>query len=143
MKTLFSLCLGALLALPVFAQDVASLSHNDEIRWTLVTEQIKTSLDSEYQSVREQTLKNAIVIVTLYRDKIDLADERTLLRKIYAESESMQNRNLALALLHTIGGESVKQFLDQNSTDTEFEEVRMTLVSVLNDYYTNYRERIG
>ncbi len=143
MKTLLSFCFTALIALPVFAQDAISLSHYDEIRWDLAKEQIKTSLDSEYQSVREQTLKNAIVLVTLYRDKIDLTDEGSILRKIYAESKSADNRKLALALLHTIGGENVKEFLSQNSTNAESDEVRITLASVLNDYYTNYHKRVG
>ncbi|MCY4170805.1 MAG: hypothetical protein OXE59_08555 [Bacteroidetes bacterium] len=141
MKIIFALCFAIILAVPASAQNVASLIHNEEIRWSLTTEQIKSSLDSEYQSVREQTLKNAIVIVTLYRDKIDLTDERGLLRKIYTESKFSDNRKLALALLHTIGGDSVKEFLNENSTATELEEVRVTLASVLNDYYTNYHER--
>jgi len=138
MKTFFAFCFTALFALPAFSQNVASVMNDESIRWNLATAQIETSLGSEYQSVREQTLKNAIVIVTLYRDKIDLSDEGSLLRKVYDESESLDHRKLALALLYTIGGDRVQEFLDLNSTEAEAEEVRITLASVLNDYFTHY-----
>ncbi len=137
MKTLFAFCFSALLALPVFAQDVASVLENDDIRWNLAAAQIESSLDSEYQSVREQTLKNAIVLATLYRDKFDLSDQRSLLRKIYKESKSDQNHKLALALLHTIGGVRAQDFLARNETQAESEEIRLVLASVLNEYYNS------
>ncbi|MCY4158394.1 MAG: hypothetical protein OXE92_01595 [Bacteroidetes bacterium] len=139
MKTLFSFCLAALLSVPVFAQDVASTLDNEEFRWNLAVAQIEMSLDSEYQSVREQTLKNAIVIVTLYRDKINLADQSSLLRKIYQESESHRNRQLALALLQTIGGNRAQDLLARTATEAETDQVRITLASVLNDYFNTHQ----
>ena len=138
MKPFLALCLTALFVLPVFSQNVASIIHDETARWNLATAQIETSLDSKYQSVREQTLKNAIVIVTLYRDKIDLSEEGSILRKVYEEAESVHHRKLALALLYTIGGDRVQQYLDLNSTEAESEQVRITLASVLNDYFTHY-----
>ncbi len=137
MKTLFAFCFSAILALPIFAQDVASVLEDDGIRWNLAAAQIESSLDSEYQSVREQTLKNAIVLATLYRDKFDLSDDGVLLRKIYKESESHQNHKLALALLHTIGGFRAQELLTRNQTQAESDEVRLVLVSVLNEYYNS------
>ncbi len=137
MKTLFALCFSALLAVPVFAQDVASILDDDNIRWNLAAAQIETSLDSEYQSVREQTLKNAIILATLYRDKFDLSDDGSLLRKIYRESESHENHKLALALLHTIGGTRVQEFLTHTTSQTESDEIRLVLASVLNEYYNS------
>ena len=142
MKTLFAFCFTALLALPVFAQDVATVLDNDQIRWNLATVQIETSLDSDYQSVREQTLKNAIVLATLYRDKVDLADQGSILRKVYKESKSSSNRKLALALLHAIGGNRANDFLARNATQVESDEIRLLLASVLNDYYTNQQQTV-
>ena len=139
MKNLFAFCFTALLAVPLVAQDVAPVLANEEIRWNLAIAQIETSLDSEYQSVREQTLKNAIIIVTLYRDKIDLTDQGSLLRKVYRESKSSSNRKLALALLQTIGGDRAQTFLARNTTEAESEEVRIILASVLNDYFNTHQ----
>ncbi len=139
MKTFLALCFTAILTVPLFAQDVAPVLVKEEIRWNLAVAQIEASLDSEYQSVREQTLKNAIVIATLYRDKVNLADRGSLLRKVYRESKSSGNRKLALALLQTIGGDRAQDFLARNATEAESEEVRTTLVSVLNDYFDTHR----
>ncbi len=137
MRTLFALCFSALFAVPLFAQDVASILDDDNIRWNLAAAQIETSLDSEYQSVREQTLKNAIILATLYRDKFDLSDDGSLLRKIYRESESDENHKLALALLHTIGGTRVHDLLIHTTSQTESDEIRLVLASVLNEYYNS------
>lgn len=143
MKTLFAFCFTALLTLPVFAQDITTVLDNDQIRWNLATVQIENSLDSDYQSVREQTLKNAIVLATLYRDKVDLADQGSILRKVYKESESSDNRNLALALLHAIGGNRANDFLARNETQVESDEIRLLLASVLNDYFVNQQTAVA
>lgn len=137
MKTLFALCFSALLAVPLFAQDVASVLEDDNVRWNLAAAQIEVSLESEYQSVREQTFKNAIVLATLYRHDFDLSNQGSLLRKIYKETESGENQKLALALLHTIGGTRAQDLIDRNPTQVAPDEVRLVLVSVLNDYYNS------
>jgi len=139
MKNLFAFCFTALLAVPIFAQDVTPVLENEEVRWNLAIAQIETSLNSEYQAVREQTLKNAIIIVTLYRDKINLANQGSLLRKIYQESKSSENRHLALALLQTIGGNRAQDFLARNASESETNQVRITLASVLNDYFEAHK----
>ncbi len=138
MKKLLSLYLLVLFAVPVLAQDSTPMLADETVRWNLVIAQLETSLDSEYQSVREQTLKNAIVLATLYRDKVDLADQRSLLRKVYEESKSSKNRKLSLALLQAIGGHRVQDFLARNATQAESDEGRLTVASVLNDYYSNH-----
>ena len=142
MKQLLAFCLLVLFAAPVLAQDSTPALANEAVRWNLAVAQLETSLDSEYQSVREQTLKNAIVLATLYRDKVDLAGERSLLNKIYEESKSPMNRKLALALLQAIGGNRAQDFLARNTTRAEFDEGRLTVASVLNDYYINYHNPV-
>ncbi len=140
MKNLFVICFSMLLSVPVFAQNTTSLLEDEKIRWNLAAAQIEASLDSEYESVREQTLKNAIVIVTLYRDKINLANQGSLLKKIYNESESPEHRKLAFALLQTIGGNRAQDYLARHATQSESEEFRMVLASVLNDYFMSRQD---
>ncbi len=140
MKYFFAICFSVLLSVPVFAQNPASLLEDEKIRWNLAAAQIEVSLDSEYESVREQTLKNAIVIVTLYRDKINLANQGSLLKKIYVESKSAEHRNLAFALLQTIGGNRAQDYLARHATQAESDEVRMVLVTVLNDYFNSRQD---
>ena len=142
MKQLLAFCLLVLFAAPVLAQDSTPVLANETVRWNLAIAQLETSLDSEYQSVREQTLKNAIVLATLYRDKVDLAGQRSLLHKIYEESKSPKNRKLAVALLQAIGGNRAQDFLARNTTQAEFDEGRLTVASVLNDYYINHQNPV-
>ena len=142
MKQLLAFCLLVLFAAPVLAQDSTPILADETVRWNLAIAQLETSLDSEYQSVREQTLKNAIVLATLYRDKVDLADQRSLLHKIYEESKSPKNRKLAVALLQAIGGNRAQDFLARNTTQAEFDEGRLTVASVLNDYYINHQNPV-
>lgn len=142
MKQLLAFCLLVLFAAPVLAQDSTPILADETVRWNLAIAQLETSLDSEYQSVREQTLKNAIVLATLYRDKVDLAGQRSLLRKIYEESKSPKNRNLALALLQAIGSDRAQDFLARNATQAEYDEGRLTVASVLNDYYNNHQNPV-
>ncbi len=130
-----------LLSVPIFAQDAPSVLEDERIRWNLAAAQIEASLDSEYEFVRQQTLKNAIIIVTLYRDKIDLANQESLLNKIYNESESKNQRNLALALLQTIGGERAQDYMARHATQNESNEVRTVLASVLKDYLESCETR--
>lgn len=142
MKQLLAFCLLVLFAAPVLAQDSTPILADETVRWNLAVAQLETSLDSEYQAVREQTLKNAIVLATLYRDKVDLADQRSLLHKVYEESKSSKNRKLALALLQAIGGNRAQDFLARNTTQAEFDEGRLTVASVLNDYYNNHQNPV-
>ncbi|MCY3615376.1 MAG: hypothetical protein OXH03_09845 [Bacteroidetes bacterium] len=142
MKQILAFSLLVLFAAPVLAQDSPPALANETVRWNLAIAQLETSLDSEYQSIREQTLKNAIVLATLYRDKVDLAGQRSLLHKIYEESKSPKNRKLAVALLQAIGGNRAQDFLARNTTQAEFDEGRLTVASVLNDYYINHQNPV-
>lgn len=139
MKLFVAFCLSAFLVLPVFAQDVGTTLEDDQIRWKLVSAQIESSLESEYESVREQTLKNAIVMVTLYRHEIRLSNREELLRRVYEESKFPKHRELSLALLQAIGGNIAQNFLSRQATQVEKDQVRTVLASVLRDYFESHR----
>lgn len=139
MKTFVAFCLSVFLVLPVFAQDVGTILKDDHIRWSLVTAQIESSLESEYPTVREQTLKNAIVAVTLYRDKINLSNQEMLLRRVYEESKFPDHRELSLALLQAIGGTTAQDLLTHHTTEVEKDHVRAVLASVLRDYFESHQ----
>lgn len=121
---------------PVFAQEPVALANGDKIRWTLATEQIKLSLDSPNEMIRMQTLKNMIVMATLYRDKVDMSVHTKLIRETYEESTSRGQRKLALAALQAIGGYRAFDYIERNASPADFEEGRMVVASVLNDYFT-------
>ena len=142
MKQLLAFCLLVLFAAPVLAQDSTPILADETVRWNLAIAQLETSLDSEYESVCEQTLKNAIVLATLYRDKVDLAGKRSLLHRIYEESTLPKNRKLALALLQAIGSSRAQDFLARNATQAELDEGRLTVASVLNEYYNNHQNPV-
>ena len=121
---------------PVFAQEPVALANGDKIRWTLATEQIKLSLDSPNEMIRMQTLKNMIVMATLYRDKVDMSVHTKLIRETYEESTSRGQRKLALAALQAIGGYRAYDYIERNASPADFEEGRLVVASVLNDYFT-------
>ena len=136
MKKLAVFLLILFCATPVFAQEPVALANGDKIRWTLATEQIKLSLDSPNEMIRMQTLKNMIVMATLYRDKVDMSVHTKLIRETYEESTSRGQRKLALAALQAIGGYRAYDYIERNASPADFEEGRMVVASVLNDYFT-------
>ena len=134
MKTLFALTLVALVASPAFAQEEQPVI-TEEIRWTLAVVQVKASLESETDAVKAQTLKNAIVMATLYRDKADLSRAVGAIRKVHESSKNASHQRLALAALQVIDTIRARDYVQRNTTPEQFDEGRMIVASVLNDYY--------
>ena len=137
MKKLAVLLLIVCCVMPVFAQEPATPPADEKVRWTLASEQIKHSLDSPSELIRTQTLKNMIVMATLYRDKVDMTVHTKLIRKVYEESTSRAHRKLALAALQAIGGYRAYDYMERNAGPADLEEGRMVVASVLNEYYTS------
>ncbi len=134
MKTLFAFALAALLALPVTAQE-RQQEISDDVKWTLVAAQIKVSLENDQDAVKTQTMKNAIVLATLYRDKVDLSGSVQALRKTHLNATSSNHRRLALAALQAIGTNRAQDHVARNATPEQYDESRLVVASVLNDYY--------
>ena len=137
MKKLAIFLLIVFCVAPVFAQESITPAQDEKVRWTLASEQIKRSLDSPNEQVRTQTLKNMIVMATLYRDKVDLSAHTNQVRRVYEGSTSRAQRKLSLAALQAIGGYRALDYMERNASPAEFEEGRMVVASVLNDYYTS------
>ena len=137
MKKLVIFLLIVLCVPPVFAQEPKAPLEDEKVRWTLASEQIKVALDSPNELIRTQTLKNAIVMATLYRDKINMSVHTNLIRRTYEGSTSRAQRKLALATLQAIGGYRAYDYIERNASPAEFEEGRMVVASVLNDYFTS------
>ena len=134
MKNLVAFALAFLLVAPVFAQDTPA-ETTDEVRWVLATAQLEQSLENPQDAIRSQTLKNAIVLATLYTDKVDLSGTARSICKIYRNASSKDHRNLALAALQAIGSTRAKDCTMRNTTPAQYEEGRLTVASVLNDFY--------
>ena len=135
MQKLAALFLTFLLVAPTLAQDRNPVVMDEKIRWTLTAEQIRVSLESTNEAVKTQTLKNVIVLATLYRDKIDMADQLRALRTMYQESGSTDHSNLARAAMLAIGSYRAYDYVARNATAQEVEEGRLLMASVLNEYY--------
>lgn len=137
MKKLAVFLLILFCVMPVFAQEPIAPANGEKVRWTLATEQVKLSLDSPNELIRMQTLKNTIVMATLYRDKVDMSVHINLIRETYENSTSRGQRKLALAALQAIGGYRAYDYIERNASPADFEEGRMVVASVLNDYFTS------
>ncbi len=135
MRKLAAFFLILLIATSALAQDRPAKFVEEDVRWALIAEQIRVSLESTHESIKTQTLKNVIVFATLYRDKIDLADQVRLLCNTYEKLDSAKHRRLTLAALQAIGSHRAYDFVLRNATKAEFEEGRLVVASVLNDYY--------
>ncbi len=107
----------------------------EEIRWSLVATQIKASLVDGQEDIKTQTLKNAIVFATLYRDKVDLSGSVSAIREVYQHSKMATNQRLALAALQAIGTSRAQDFVTRNTTPEEYDAGRLVVASVLNDFY--------
>ena len=137
MKRLAIFLLVVFCVAPVFAQVPVTPPTPETVRWTLVSEQIKRSLESPNEQIRVQTLKNTIVMATLFRDKVDMAVHMKRIRRAHEEAYSRSERKVALAALQAIGGYRAFDYMERNASPAEFEEGRMVLASVLNDYYNS------
>ena len=117
------------------AQAQESASYEDDVFWQLAAKQVVLSLDSENSHVRSQTLKNAIVFSTLYRDRIDLGVAVDAIAAVAADDEMSENRRLARCALQAIGSFRAKNHLARLQ-GIEDEEYRTLVASVIFEYQT-------
>ena len=104
-------------------------------RWEAVRQQLVTSLESPYEGVRVQNIKNAIYYATFYRDRIDLSQAVKPLIAICDDDERQAEHMTALAALQAIGGGEAQQYLTSHVAGERAREVRRTMLAVLSDYY--------
>ena len=135
MKKLAAVALLMLFVLPVFAQERVERPDKPDLHWKMATAQINASLALTHDGVKTQTLKNAIILATLYRDKVDMSKSVRALRIEFEESDNASHRKLALAALQAVGINRTSRYLARHTTEAESEEGRMMVASVLNDYY--------
>lgn len=100
----------------------------------LASVQLERSLDSPLAMVRAQTLKNALVFSTLYRDQVDLTDAVPKIAEIAEHDDTMQNRRLALAALRAIGSSTANRYLSRLGEMDE-KEYRTLVAGVISEYY--------
>ncbi len=131
-----------LFAAPAAVQAQQERFNTQEHHWALVSSQLRASLETGVEAVKTQSLKNAIVFATLYRDKIQMAEHVRILRGVYEKSSSRTNQQLALAALFAVGNGRASYFLSGNVTDVELDAGRLVVASVLNEYYQS-RSSIG
>ena len=134
MKKFIALAMLVLLGLPTLAQ-AQQTEYTDEQKWYLASAQLVASLESPIESVKTQSLKNAIIYATLYRDKIDLSQAVRPLRMVYEKDHRAAHRKLALAALQAIGNSRASDYLARHVTREESDEGRIVMASVLNDFY--------
>ena len=142
MKTVFTLFTLFILALTTLvpavqaqSQESAGSAYESDAVWQLASKQVVMSLDSEYDRVRGQTLKNVIVFSTLYRDKVDLGPAVGAIAAIARNDESSENRRLAMAALQAIGSFRARQHLAELKGISD-DEYRLLVATVINEYYT-------
>lgn len=142
MKTVFTLFTLFILALTTAvpavqaqSQESAVTDYESNAFWQLASKQVVLSLNSEYDRVRGQTLKNAIVFSTLYRDRVDLGAAVSSIAAVAKKDESSENRKLAMAALQAIGSFRAKQHLAELKGIPD-DEYRLLVATVINEYYT-------
>lgn len=142
MKTLLSLLVVLVLSSVSIAQAQQRAKvlepYGENVFRQLMTIQLERSLESPLAMVRAQTLKNAVVFSTLYRERIDLTNAIPRIAEIAKNDESYQNRRLALATLHAIGSARANQHLAQLETMQE-DEYRSLVAGVISEYYQLHR----
>lgn len=111
-------------------------------QWELVGRQLTLSLESPYEGVRIQSLKNAIFFATFYRDQIDLSPAVGPAIAICEDDARAAEHMTALAMLQAIGGEEAHGYLAGRVTGAQSHEVRKAMLAVLNGYYAQEAERI-
>ena len=106
-------------------------------RWAAVGQQIAVSLESPYQGVRVQNIKNAIFFATFYRDRIDLSQAVKTMITICDDEKRASEHLVTLAALQAIGGVEAQQYLASRIAGEQADEVRRTMLAVLDDYYAS------
>ena len=129
-----TLALILLLGLPLVASAQEINSYTEAQQWMLAEAQLVETLQSPVVGVRTQALKNAIVLATLYRDKVDLSSAVSAIEQVY-EDDNAATRKLALAALQAIGDRWAAAYLARHVPPVEMEESRALVASVLNEYY--------
>lgn len=107
----------------------------------LVTTQLTRSLDSPLDMVRAQTLKNAVVFGTLYRDKADLSQAVPKIAQLAEADDNLQNRRLAIAALKAIGSARATRHLTRLDEMHE-DEYRDLVAGIISEYYEQHRENV-
>ena len=135
MKGLVTLALVVVLGIPRIAGAQHVQEYTEAEKWVLTEQQLIQALQSPIEAVRVQSLKNAILFATLYRDKVDLSDAVDAIRTTCEDDRHASHRKLALAALQAIGNRKAKEYVAEHATATEAEEGRFVVASVLNEYY--------
>lgn len=146
MKSFFTLLFIALLSTASIASAQSSSvqspeSYDDAVFQKLVTIQLVRSLESPLASIRSQSLKNAIVFTTLYREKIDLSSAISKIADVARNDESLSNRRMAVAALRAIGGYRADRYLAELEGMQE-SEYRSLVAGVLSEYYEQRTARL-
>ncbi len=131
MKSIAMLVL--LLGLPIAAHAQDRVSYTPETKWRYIELQLVETLESSVDGVRTQSLKNAVIYATLYRDQVDLSSAVSAIRTVYEDDAS--NRKLALAALQAISSEWAKDYVVRHVAKAEVEESRLVMATVLTEYY--------
>ena len=135
MKSIAMLVLVLLLGLPIAAHAQDRVSYTPETKWRYIERQLVETLESSVDGIRTQSLKNAVIYATLYRDQVDLSSAVGAIRKVYEDDEQASNRKLALAALQAIGSEWAKHYVARHVPKAELEESRLVMATVLTEYY--------
>ncbi len=133
MKSIAMLVLVLLLGLPIAAHAQGRVSYTPETKWRYIELQLVETLESSVDGIRSQSLKNAVIYATLYRDQVDLSSAVSAIRTVYEDDAS--NRKLALAALQAIGSEWAKHYVARHVPKAEVEESRLVMATVLTEYY--------
>ncbi len=135
MKSIAILVLVLLFGLPIAAHAQDRLSYTPETKWRYIELQLVETLESSVDGIRAQSLKNAVIYATLYRDQVDLSSAVSAIRTVYEDDERASNRKLALAALQAIGSEWAKAYVARHVPTAELEEGRLVMATVLTEYY--------
>ncbi len=135
MKSIAMLVLVLLLGLPIAAHAQSRVSYTPETKWRYIELQLVETLKSSVDGIRAQSLKNAVIYATLYRDHVDLSSAVRAIRTVYEDDERASNRKLALAALQAIGSEWAKHYVARHVPKAELEESRLVMATVLTEYY--------
>ncbi len=128
------LALVVALSFSIEAQAQHPYANSGPEWWAKVELQLAHSLQSELPQVREQQLKNIIILATYYRDKLDLESAVVPLISIYKRDKVMQHREMALACLQSIGGVRASEFLASRVSPEESDAGRASIRAVLQEY---------
>jgi len=124
-----------LFGMPTFAQAQSNFLVQ---KWNLVEAQSISNLESTIPAIKAQTFKNTIIFATLYRESVSLQGLQNSVRFALETGSDTSQRLLAIAALQSIGNSETSDFLSRSVTEEEFEEGRITMASVVNDYYLTH-----